>query len=177
MRLLIGTIVFFNVLWAPALAAEKTITWYQPDFPPYVILDPAESHLGIDNQIVRFMIDHLPDYEHRYTKATYSRIMEQMRMHQRSLSTAKETHSLWHSNTEHMRRGSHTLTRVQSSRKRRWRRCSLVSPIFSSRNTQMCCQGMGWHRRCCQFLSICLRFCVMLSEGTHRKEEVLIWKQ
>jgi uncharacterized protein (TIGR02285 family) len=66
------------MLASPAGASEG-ITWYQPDFPPYVIHTPAERHLGIDNQIVAFMIRHLPEFDHHYRKATYRRIMDQLK--------------------------------------------------------------------------------------------------
>jgi len=87
MRMIVLIILLSHTIGMPVLAGERTITWYQPDFPPYVILDPSESQLGIDNQIVRFMIEHLPGYEHRYRTATYSRIMDQMKMQANGIIT------------------------------------------------------------------------------------------
>lgn len=54
----------------------QTITWYQPDFPPYVILDDPDKRHGIDNNIVQTVVDRLPKYEHVYEVANYRRILE-----------------------------------------------------------------------------------------------------
>jgi uncharacterized protein (TIGR02285 family) len=58
--------------------ATETITWFQPDFPPYVILEEPDKRLGIDNRVVQFMVDQLPDYEHFYKPSNYKRILKNL---------------------------------------------------------------------------------------------------
>jgi uncharacterized protein (TIGR02285 family) len=62
---------------SPLFAAN--ITWYQPDFPPYVILSGPDKELGIDDQIVHLMINSLPEYTHVFQKANYTRILESLK--------------------------------------------------------------------------------------------------
>ncbi|MFT5699008.1 MAG: hypothetical protein ACI8ZB_001864 [Desulforhopalus sp.] len=61
---------------APLFA--ESITWYQPDFPPYVILDGSDKKHGIDNNIVQTVVDRLPEYEHVYEVANYRRILRNL---------------------------------------------------------------------------------------------------
>lgn len=79
MRSITFLLLLFGTVTLSHASPEAVITWYQPDFPPYVIIDPSDRQVGIDNQIVAFMIDRLPEFEHRFQKATYRRIMQQMK--------------------------------------------------------------------------------------------------
>jgi len=75
---LIFIAIAFLTQTAPSLFAAN-ITWYQPDFPPYVILSGPEKEHGIDDQIVRFIIKTLPEYKHVFQKANYKRILENLK--------------------------------------------------------------------------------------------------
>ena len=58
---------------------EQTITWYQPDFPPYVITKGDNASDGIDNRTVQYLIERLPEYQHRFQVASYKRILTYLR--------------------------------------------------------------------------------------------------
>ena len=73
-----AVITIVCIMRAVPLLAE-TITWYQPDFPPYVILNGLEKKFGIDNRIVRFMVDRLPEYSHSAEVANYKRILSNLK--------------------------------------------------------------------------------------------------
>ena len=59
--------------------SKQTITWYQPDFPPYVITKGQDAMDGIDNRTVQYLIDRLPEYHHRFQVASYKRILTYLR--------------------------------------------------------------------------------------------------
>ncbi len=58
---------------------KQTITWYQPDFPPYVITKGEDAEDGIDNRTVQYLIERLPEYQHRFQVASYKRILTYLR--------------------------------------------------------------------------------------------------
>jgi uncharacterized protein (TIGR02285 family) len=57
---------------------SQSITWYQPNFPPYVIIEETKENRGIDNRIVESVIPELTEYEHYYEVANYTRILENL---------------------------------------------------------------------------------------------------
>lgn len=73
----IGISVMLLFMAMPLLA--ETITWYQPDFPPYVILNGPYKEFGIDNRIVKFVVDRLPEYKHSFEVANYMRILDNLK--------------------------------------------------------------------------------------------------
>ncbi len=75
----ISTIIIALATCPDAQAGEKKIIWYQSDFPPYVILKGQAREKGIQNQINEYLIKRLPEYEHTYDVANYSRILENLK--------------------------------------------------------------------------------------------------
>ena len=70
--------IFFSLL-APAMAAdEKTLTWYHAHFPPVTIPDGPDAGKGFYDQITRFLIEKLPQYEHQLVIANYKRILQEI---------------------------------------------------------------------------------------------------
>ncbi|MDC7223692.1 MAG: transporter substrate-binding domain-containing protein [Spirochaetales bacterium] len=57
---------------------SQDIVWYQPDFPPYVIIEGENKDRGIDNQIVASVIPQLLQFEHSYEIANYTRILDNL---------------------------------------------------------------------------------------------------
>jgi uncharacterized protein (TIGR02285 family) len=71
--LLLAFVLICSSSWLCA-AEKQTVTWYQKDFPPYIILEGPMKGNGIDDQIMKYMIKRLPEYEHTFEEANYSRI-------------------------------------------------------------------------------------------------------
>lgn len=80
-------IIFTIFLWGTLTLSGQSFTWYQPDFPPYVILDGPDKNLGIDNQIVESMIEELSQYEHVFEVANYARILENLKQRKTGIIT------------------------------------------------------------------------------------------
>jgi len=59
--------------------AKEKVIWYQPDFPPYIVLDGQAKKNGIDNRIGQYIIQHMPEYDHTYQVANYTRILNELR--------------------------------------------------------------------------------------------------
>ena len=70
-------IILLLLIVTPALSSQNII-WYQPDFPPYMIIDGPDKDRGIDNQIVNTAISLLPDYDHSFEVANYRRILDNL---------------------------------------------------------------------------------------------------
>lgn len=79
---MIFIVIFFTV---PCALAKDTITWLQPDFPPYVIVSGNDKAKGIDNRIVQYVIDHLPDYNHSFKVAGYKRILANLKKEKKAV--------------------------------------------------------------------------------------------
>jgi uncharacterized protein (TIGR02285 family) len=81
MKWVFSTLILFVVLLliGGTTRATETITWFQPDFPPYVIIRSADKEQGVDNRIVQTAVNHLPDYRHQYKVANYARILTSLR--------------------------------------------------------------------------------------------------
>ena len=82
------TILLSGLLLIPIFSlAANSITWYQPDFPPFVILKGAEKQQGIDNSIVEFVIKRMPEYTHTYKPTNYKRILQYLADKQHGIVT------------------------------------------------------------------------------------------
>ncbi|MDJ0782607.1 MAG: transporter substrate-binding domain-containing protein [Desulfosarcinaceae bacterium] len=75
------------ILVASGPAGGEPLVWYQADFPPYVILAGPDKALGIDNQIMAYMIERLPGYEHQFRVASYSRILNDFKRQKPGVTT------------------------------------------------------------------------------------------
>jgi len=66
--------------------AQDTIFWYQPDFPPYVIIKGADKEYGIQNRVNEYLISRLPEYKHTNIKnANYARILNNLKNQQQGV--------------------------------------------------------------------------------------------
>lgn len=77
--LFVSIVITVMLLFAAMPLLAETITWYQPDFPPYVILNGPYKKFGIDNRIVQFVVDRLPEYKHSFEVANYKRILDNLK--------------------------------------------------------------------------------------------------
>ena len=75
----IGIVALSLCLLSAQAFCKQTITWYQPDFPPYVITKGENVADGIDNRTVQYLIDRLPEYQHRFQVGSYKRILTYLR--------------------------------------------------------------------------------------------------
>ncbi len=72
------------VLWASglpgALSADKpVIHWLNPDFPPVFITSGPQAGHGYGDEIIRYIEDRLPEYQHVPASANLTRIYAQMK--------------------------------------------------------------------------------------------------
>jgi uncharacterized protein (TIGR02285 family) len=58
--------------------AAQTVTWMSEDLPPVYIYRGPFAGEGIGDLSVRFLIDHLPEYQHRMVRADTPRIFYEM---------------------------------------------------------------------------------------------------
>lgn len=86
MRFLTVSALLF--LFSTLCAAEDTtLTWYQKDFPPYIIVKGPMKGKGIDDQIMQYTIKRLPDYEHGFEEANYLRITNDLKNQRHAITT------------------------------------------------------------------------------------------
>ena len=86
-KVVIAVIVALGHSFVNSVSAKETITWFQPDFPPYVIVSEDNKSKGIDNQIVQYVIDNLPEYDHRFLVASYKRILSSLKHGKKGIVT------------------------------------------------------------------------------------------
>jgi uncharacterized protein (TIGR02285 family) len=81
--------MFAVLFWSSCLCAaeDQSLIWYKKDFPPYVIVQGTEKGKGIDDQIMQYMIKRLPEYEHSFEEANYSRITNDLKNQRHGITT------------------------------------------------------------------------------------------
>ena len=81
--------LFALALFSPLAIShgDNSLIWFQPDFPPYVIIDNQNLAKGIDNRIAEYMITRLPEYNHAFQTATYKRLLAEIKRGQHGIIT------------------------------------------------------------------------------------------
>ncbi len=69
------------------IEAKELVTWYQTDFPPYLILDGQSKGNGIDDRIGKYIIQRMPEYDYTYKVANYSRILVELKKQNPGVAT------------------------------------------------------------------------------------------
>ncbi|WP_342455211.1 TIGR02285 family protein [Spartinivicinus poritis] len=75
------TVIFMLLLSClPVVLKGETITWYHADFPPGSISKGPDKGKGYNDQTEKFMVKHLPEFQHQFVTANYSRIVHDLKV-------------------------------------------------------------------------------------------------
>lgn len=67
------------LLAGQAEAAEPSVEWMIPDYPPVGIVDAEDQAMGIENRLTDMLISRMPGYQHKTEVGNVSRILEQFK--------------------------------------------------------------------------------------------------
>jgi len=66
------------LLWAEGQQNKKQITWILNDFPPFIMVDKKLPGEGFADAYLHYIVDRMPEYEHRFEVAGISRAVALM---------------------------------------------------------------------------------------------------
>lgn len=65
--------------WPLSAYAEQTLTWLVRDLPPVTIFDGPEKGLGVLDQLLPLLSEHLPEYHHQVMRVNRARGIQMLR--------------------------------------------------------------------------------------------------